>query len=144
MNFDSAAFVADPPLVEALRERAVPVDCSHDQVLFRQGEAAHGLYLLLSGDATLRLESPMGDDIVFMPAMPGSLLGLPGLIGNLAYSMSCEAKQGAEICYLSRDEFSKLMMNEPPLAMMMLRVLAAEVRTARSAMANPEGVIPAS
>lgn len=136
VNFDSSAFVAEGALVEALRDRAVAMDCNHDQVLFRQGEPAHGLYLLLSGEATLRLESPLGDDVVLMPAIPGSVLGLPGLIGNMAYSMSCDAKAGAEIRYLSREEFSKLMLNEPPLAMMMLRVLAAEVRTARVAMAT--------
>lgn len=79
-----------------------------------------------------------------MPAIPGSLLGLPGLIGNKCYSMSCEAKAGAEIRYLHRDDFAQLMLTEPELAMMILRVLAAEVRTARAAVASAEGAIPAS
>lgn len=144
MNFDSSAFVADPPLVEALRARAVPVDCSQDRILFRQGDPAEGLYILLSGEAVLRLNSPVGDELITMPAIPGSLLGLPGLIGNRSYSMSCEAKAGAEIRCLSREDFSQLMLTEPGLAMMILRVLAAEVRTARSAVANADGAIPAS
>ena len=143
VNFDSSAFVADPPLVEALRARAVPIDCSRDRVLFRQGDPSDGLFILLSGEAVLRLDSTLGDQVLTMPAMPGSLLGLPGLVGNREYSMSCEAKQGADVRFMSRDDFSQLMLTEPGLAMMILRVLAAEVRTARSAMASAEGAIPA-
>jgi CRP/FNR family cyclic AMP-dependent transcriptional regulator len=143
VNFDSSAFVADPSLVEALRVRAVPVDCSRDRILFRQGDPADGLFILLKGEASLRLDSPVGGEVLTMPAIPGSLLGLPGLIGSKSYSMSCEAKAGAEIRYLHRDDFSHLMLTEPELAMMILRVLAAEVRTARTAMANADGVIPA-
>ena len=69
-----------------------------------------------------------------MPAEPGSVLGLPGLIGNGAYSMSADAKTGAEISFLSHEEFQKLMLNEPEVGMKILRVLAAELRTARMAM----------
>lgn len=134
MKFDASAFVADEPLVEALRQRAVPVQCAQDRVLFRQGDPPNGLYILHSGEATLRLEAPTGAPVIAMPAAPGSLLGLPGVIGNGAYTMTAEAKMGAEISFLSREEFQKLMLTEPNLGMMILRVLAAEVRTARMAM----------
>lgn len=120
--------------MEALRQRAVPVQCAQDRVLFRQGDPPNGLYILHSGEATLRLEAPTGAPVIAMPAAPGSLLGLPGLIGNGAYTMTAEAKMGAEISFLSREEFQKLMLTEPNLGMMILRVLAAEVRTARMAM----------
>lgn len=136
VNFDSSAFVAEQALVDALHARAVPLDCSQDRVLFRQGDLADGLYMLLRGEATLRLSSPIGDEVVSMVALPGSLLGLPALIGNREYSLSAEAKQGADIRFLSRDEFAKLMLTESALAIMILRVLAAEVRTARIAMAG--------
>ena len=136
VNLDSSAFVADDELVRALRSRALPVDCSQNRVLFQQGDEPNGLYILHEGEATMRMDSPLGGELLRIPLAPGSLLGLPGLIGNKIYSMSAHASQGAQISFVSREEFSKFMLSEPTLAMSVLRVLAAEVHTARLAMAN--------
>lgn len=136
VNLDSSAFVADDQLVQALRARAVPLDCSEDPWLFRQGDEPDGLYILHSGDAIMQMDSPLGEKLLELHLAPGSLLGLPGLIGNRAYSMSARAGNGAEVSFLSRDEFAKVMLSEPMLAMSILRVLAAEVHTARTAIAN--------
>lgn len=136
MKLDSTAFVADEALLASLRDRATLVDCSQDRTLFRQGQEPFGLFILHSGEAVMRIETPSGEEVVLMRATPGSLLGLPGLIGNKAYSMSAHANKGAVVSFVSREEFSKLMLGEPSLALSILRVLAAEVRTARVAMAN--------
>ena len=136
VNLDSSAFVADDELVRALRSRAVQVHCSQDRILFRQGDEPTGLYIVHGGDATMWMDSPLGEELLRIPLAPGSLLGLPGLVGSKTYSMSADAKKGAEISFLSREEFSKVMLSEPMLAMSILRVLAAEVHTARLALAN--------
>jgi CRP-like cAMP-binding protein len=69
-----------------------------------------------------------------MRAQPGSLLGLPGLVGNRPYSLSVFANAGSEVSFVSQQVFSELMLSEPGLSMMILRVLANEVRSARMAM----------
>jgi CRP-like cAMP-binding protein len=58
------------------------------------------------------------------------------VIGNQGYSLSAYARKGAKIRFVGREEFSRLMLTEPTMAMLILRVLAAEVRTARIAAAN--------
>ncbi len=136
MNFDSSAFVADPDLIQALSRHAALIDCSEDRELFRQGDEATGLFIVLSGMACMSLDGNVGERVVNMRVAPGSLLGLPALVGNKAYSMSARAKTGAKISFVHREEFSQLMLNEPSVAMMVLRVLAAEVRSARMAMAG--------
>jgi CRP-like cAMP-binding protein len=133
VNFDASAFVGDEQLIRALRERSRPVDCSEDRVLFCQGDEPVGLYILHSGDAAMAMHDPGGELVMALPIMPGSLLGLPGVISNIAYSLSATAKQGAEVSFVPRDEFSHLMLTEPGVAVQILRVLAAEVRTARIA-----------
>ena len=133
MNLDASAFVADQELIWALRERATAVDCDHDRVLFHQGDEPSGLYILHQGEVIMTMESLTGDEVLSIAAVPGSLLGLPGLVGNMGYSLSAFAKKGAEISFVSRDDFSSLMLSEPKLSMMILRVLANEVRTARLA-----------
>ena len=136
MRLDATAFVGDQQLIEALKHRSRPVDCSQNQVLFRQGEVPAGLYILHDGEVHLTMRSQDGELLMDMPAEPGSLLGLPGVIGNQGYTLSAFAKAGASVSFVPRDEFSRLMLNEPGMAMMILQVLAAEVRTARAAAAN--------
>jgi len=133
VNLDSSAFVADQELIEALRERARTVDCDHDRVLFYQGDEATGLYIICDGEVIITMDSLTGDEVVSMMALPCSLLGLPALVGNKPFSLSAFAKKDAKVSYVSRDDFSSLMLSEPKLAMMILRVLANEVRTARMA-----------
>jgi CRP-like cAMP-binding protein len=133
VNFDSSAFVADQVLIEALRQRAESVDCFQDRILFRQGDEPTGLYIFHSGELTMTMKSQSGAELISMRSDPGSLLGLPGVVGGCPYSLSAFAKKGAEVSFVTREAFSVLMLSEPGLSMMILRVLANEVRTARMA-----------
>ena len=136
MNLDSSAFVADRELIRALSVHARAVESDQDRVLFRQGDEATGLYILHAGEVVMTMGSTAGDEVISIQAGPGSLLGLPGVVGNTAYSMSAWAKRGAKITFVSREDFSSLMLSEPEIAMLILRVLANEVRTARLAITN--------
>jgi len=131
---DSSAFVADPDLIRVLIARSVPVDCARGRVLFNQDEAAAGIYILLKGAGRLMMKSRDGRTIFAIRAMPGSLLGLPALISSQPYSLTAEANPGADVRFISRDDFMGLMQSDPLLSLKMLQVLAAEVRTARKAM----------
>jgi CRP-like cAMP-binding protein len=133
VNLDPSAFVADPELIRELELASTPLDCPEERVLFRQGEAPQGLYILRTGKATLTMDSPSGEQLITSNASAGSLLGLPGLIGNEPYTLTAVASAGSELSLLSRDSFTSLMRTNPLLALKVLQVLAAEVRSARSA-----------
>ena len=132
-TLDPAAFVADPDLIQALEEQSTPINCSEDRVLFHQGDAPVGLFILKSGDVTLSMKSANGKDLISFQARMGSLLGLPGLIGDEPYSLSAVAHAGVELRYVTRDDFASMMRTQPTLALKVLQVLAAEVRAARAA-----------
>ncbi|MGB8261260.1 MAG: cyclic nucleotide-binding domain-containing protein [Terracidiphilus sp.] len=136
MKLDPSAFLADPDLIQVLEERSAPVPCSGDRVLFHQGEMPSGLYILDSGHATLTMKTPSGQPVVDVEARAGSLLGLPGLIGNEPYTLTAIARNGAQIRFVSRDDLNALMKSTPAVAIKILQVLAAEVRSARRAMAD--------
>jgi CRP-like cAMP-binding protein len=136
MELDATAFVGEGALVQSLRERSTPLDCGDGRVLFRQDQSPDGLYIVHDGDVTLSMRSPDGELLMDIPAQPGSLLGIPGLVSGMGYSLSATARKGAHVSFVGRDEFSRLMLTEPSIALMILKVLAAEVRTARLAAAN--------
>ncbi len=132
-TLDPAAFVADAELIRALEEQSTPIRCDEDRVLFHQGDAPVGLFILKSGNVTLSMQAAGGKDILSFQAQVGSLLGLPGLIGDEPYSLSAVAHAGVELRYVTRDDFALMMQTQPRLALKILQVLAAEVRTARAA-----------
>lgn len=136
MKLDSSAFIADRELIEALEKLSAPIVCEEDRILFKQGESPNGLFILRAGSATLTMQSPAGDEVMCVSTSAGSLLGLPGLIGNEPYTLTAKAVQGAELSFVTREEFSRLMLTEPSLSLRVLRVLAAEVRTARKAISE--------
>lgn len=136
MNLDPSAFVAERELIEALEKRSSSVVCDQDQFLFSQGESPKGLFLLRTGKAILTMQSPTGGVVVNVAASAGSLLGLPALIGNEPYTLTAQAVHGSELAFVTREDFSSLMLSNPALAVSVLRVLAAEVRSARHAISD--------
>jgi CRP-like cAMP-binding protein len=136
VNFDSSSFVAEKELIEALEKRSSTVACSEPRRLFAQGGKPVGLYILRKGTANLTMESPTGGDLMSIKLHPGSLLGLPALIGNEPYTLTATADKDAELGFVTREDFNGLMMSDPSIAVRVLRVLAAEVRTARHAISE--------
>jgi CRP-like cAMP-binding protein len=136
MELDPSAFVADPELIQALGKRSTTIQCGGDRVLFRQGDAPAGVYIINKGEATVSMDSPEGDAVLSIQAAAGSLLGLPGLIGNKPYTLTAVACKDAEVGFVNREDFASLMQTEPLLSLKILEVLAAEVRSARRAISN--------
>lgn len=133
MQLDPSAFVADADLLEALASRATPFSCAEERVLFRQGDHAVGLYILQTGKALLTMASPSGETILSFETGPGSLLGLPGVVSDQPFTLTAIAQTGAEVCFLSHDQFRTIMQTSPLIAFKILQVLAAEVSAARRA-----------
>ena len=130
--------MARPHLLTALWHHAISLDCAEDRVLFRQGDNPSGLFFLHAGDASMTMQSDRGVEVVTAVMEPGSLLGLPAIVIDKPYSMTAVAKTGATVGFVNRNDFSAMMLSEPALAMMILQVLAAEVRSTRLAFANGE------
>jgi len=135
MSRVSNSFVADPELIEELEKIARPVSIGSNHILFHQGDAPTGVYLLRKGTARLTSRSD-GADIFNVKVGAGSLLGLPAVIGMKPYSLTAEALEGAELSAVSCDDFVGLIQKEPSLPFRLLQVLAAEVRFARESLAH--------
>ena len=136
MKLDPSAFVADPELIQALEKHSTAISCDADRVLFNQGDHPQGLYILDQGETTISMVSSTGEQLMSIQAHAGSLLGLPGLIGDEPYTLTAIARNGARLSFVPRDEFTSLMSADPLLAIKMLQVLAAELRSARRALSN--------
>jgi CRP-like cAMP-binding protein len=131
----SSAFIADPELIGELEKQSRPVPVGSDGVLFRQGDAPTGVFILRKGSARLTSKSD-GDAILSVRAGAGSLLGVPAVVGAKPYSLTAEALEGAEVSLLPSEDFVRLMNTQPGLSFRVLQVLAEEVRFAREALSH--------
>ena len=129
-------FVADRSLLQAREERSQPIPCVEDRILFRQGEDAIGLFILRSGEASLVLRTELKEVAICLVAPAGSLLGLPAIIGNEQYSLTATARRGSDVRFVTRENFEDLIRANPSWSLLLLQVLAAEVRSARQALAE--------
>lgn len=136
MQLDPSAFLAAPELLHALEKRAIPVRCDEERVLFHQGDLPTGLFIVKKGLVNLSMDPGANQNLFACQTGTGSVLGVPALIGNLPYSLTAVALPGAELGFLSRENFDILMQTEQTLMLMILQILAAEVRSARLALAQ--------
>lgn len=131
MNENS--FSADPRLIEALRGRSREVLFGQNRILFSQGDAPVGLYLVERGEAALVMKSAAGRVVMCFHAGAGSVLGLPAVLGDQPYSLTAMAEKDSEVRFVDRSDFEELMRADLSLYPCVLQVLSAEVRSARSA-----------
>lgn len=135
MSQISTSFVADPELFQELKGRAKAVTVGQNRILFRQGDAPIGVYLLKEGTAKLTSRSD-GHEIFNVKVGSGSLLGLPAVVGMKPYSLTAEVLEDAELSMLTCEDFIDLIQMDPSMPFRLLQVLAAEVRFARETVAH--------
>jgi hypothetical protein len=136
---DPSPFSADPRLFGPLLERSREVPCDEGRILFSQGDAPVGIYLVEAGEAALVMTSARGLVATCFHAGVGSVLGLPAVVADQPYSLTAMADKGSEIGFVARGDFEALMRAEPDLYLYVLQVLAAEVRSARMAITGWRG-----
>jgi CRP-like cAMP-binding protein len=132
-------FLANRRLIEPLLERSRVVECGEGRILFSQGDAPVGLYLVERGEAALVMTSVLGQVERCFHAEAGSVLGLPAVVADEPYSLTAMADKGSGIRFVDRGDFEEVMRAEPTLYVYVLQVLSAEVRSARLAGADWKG-----
>jgi CRP-like cAMP-binding protein len=132
-------FIADGRLFQALvtRSNARPYGDFH--TLFKQGEFPKGLYIIHDGEASLLMLSHTERIIASFRAGPGSVLGLPAVVGLLPYTLSAIVRKGSMVGFIALEVFNDLLREERSLYPSVLSLLAAEVRAARSTIAGAGG-----
>ena len=141
---NNQAFVGDWDVITALREYALEHRCRENETLFRQGEIPESLFVLQEGQVTLKSGEADRERIFVRQTLPGSIFGLPGVIGNTPYSLTAVAEAGTQLQVITREAFHRLLITHPEVSFHALRILAAEVQAARRLLqqsARPSGAV---
>jgi len=104
----------------ALEQHCERIRKPKGSLLFRRGEKATGLFVILSGKVSLDL----GGDCAFArPYGAGALLGLPAMLTKRDYSMTATVTENAEVGFCSARALESLLRQRPDLLQELLAIL---------------------
>jgi CRP/FNR family cyclic AMP-dependent transcriptional regulator len=78
-------------------------------ILFAEGQASRGVYLLCKGRIKLGMTSPDGKAIILRFAEPGELLGLNSTICATPYEFTAETMEPCQVNFVKRELFLRLL-----------------------------------
>ena len=99
-------------LISILKEGSERVQRKKSTILFRRGEKAAGLFVVLSGKVSLDygVDSACGRS-----CGPGALVGLPSALTLHDYSMTATVTEDAELSFLPAGRLHSLLREHPDL-----------------------------
>jgi len=121
-----ACYIAHSDLYAALDRRCQRLRKRRSTVLFRRGEKAFGMYLIIKG--AVRLD--FGVDVpaaIGSVCGPGALVGLPATLSRGNYSMSATVAEDSELGFVTPQDLVSLLHRQPALRQHLLTILSAKV-----------------
>jgi len=132
---------------KALAERLQYAPFAAGDVMTRQGNTSHWLYIVTAGEADSVLELPDGGKQQIGRIGAGSYFGEMGMLTGAPRSTTVVAREDVECYRLDRGSFRDLLLARPEIADEMSRTMAARAASlaaARQAAANSHGAPPPS
>jgi CRP/FNR family transcriptional regulator len=80
-------------------------------VLFVEGQAPRGVYVICSGRVKLTTTSREGKTLILRIAQVGEVLGLHGTVSGKPYELTAETLQPCQPDFVKRDDFLKFLHN---------------------------------
>ena len=132
---------------QALAERLQYAPFAAGDVMTRQGNTSHWLYIVTAGEADSVLELPDGGKQALGRIGAGGYFGEMGMLTGAPRSSTVVAREDVECYRLDRASFRDLLLARPEIADEMSRTMAARaagLAAARQAAANLHGTPPPS
>jgi len=116
-----------PDQLEALARLAIPRSFKQGSMVFEQEQYAEFLYILLSGEVSIRFKPHDGEDILVTRVTAGGVCGWSAVLGRAIYTSAAECTQSCEtLCFRGR-ELQNLCESYPETGVVILERLAAVI-----------------
>jgi len=99
-----------PPVVaEALEQEGLTTSYPTGAVLFAEGQAPRGVFIVRKGRVKLSICSSDGRTLILRIADPGCVLGVAAVVSGRQYEATAETQEPAEISFLRNTDLLRLM-----------------------------------
>ena len=120
--------VLSPEQIDLLLGVGRMTSFARNQVLYRQGEPAEHIFLLLDGIVQSLLVNSAGHESLLRIHLPGSILGLTSL-GTVPWrDASAKAIEPATVAKIKREDVQRLIANNADLSLRLIRLLIDRMR----------------
>jgi CRP-like cAMP-binding protein len=109
----------------AVSERQV---CTQGSTLFKQGEHARGVYMIVRGEVQVRMPEE-GDRVVTTALGPGTMLALSEAICDAQHKLSAVAQGEVEIGFIARAALMDFLQSHHDLCMQVVRTLSEDLHS---------------
>jgi CRP/FNR family cyclic AMP-dependent transcriptional regulator len=100
-------------------------------LLFVEGEQPRGVFVLCSGRAKLTTSSSEGKTLIVKMAGAGEILGVSATILGNAYEVSAETLEPAQVNFIGRDNFLRLLSSHADASMNTAKQLSHKYQAAQ-------------
>jgi len=101
-----------------------------EAVLFVEGQAPRGVYMLCKGRVKLTMSSADGKTLIVRICEAGELLGLNAALSGEPYECTAEALQPCQVNFVRRDDFLKILRDYPEACVAAMKQLSTGCRQA--------------
>jgi CRP/FNR family transcriptional regulator len=116
--------------LKALAERAVVKRLRLGDVLFCEGEAATGLYVVAEGAIRAYRESGEGREQVIHVERAGATIAEVPMFDNGTFPSTAAAEEDSVVLFIDKRDVHRLCLDHPKIALAALEVLASRLRRA--------------
>ena len=99
-------------------------------VLFVEGQAPRGIYMLCKGRVKLSTTSAEGKTLILKIAQPGEVLGMHATVSGTPYEITAETGQPCQLNFVKRDDFLKFLQNHGDACLKAAQHLSKDCQTA--------------
>lgn len=117
-----------PAQVEKLCQSGVELTCERGEIIYRQGEPAKHIFLLLEGEAQSTLLNFAGHETLLRIHLPGSILGLTSLATVPWRDASAKANQPSILAKIPAEAARSLILADRELGLNLIRLLVDRMR----------------
>jgi CRP/FNR family transcriptional regulator, dissimilatory nitrate respiration regulator len=114
----------EEPHLRKIQEISRVVEYSRRDVLFREGETAEGIFVLLSGRVKIYKLSPDGKEHILHVVRPGQAFAEAAVFMPGGYPAYAEALQKSRTLVLPKGPFLELLRQEPAISLNIIATLS--------------------
>jgi|SRR5579863_341338 len=118
-----------PEAAKQLASISIPTRYSKGAVLFVEGEAPRGIFIVRSGRVKLSTSSPEGKKIILRFVETGRVVGLPGTISGRPYAVTAEIAEPTEAEFIPRAAFLNFLREHGEAALRAAELMGEVVHT---------------
>ena len=108
---------------EGFHALSMPVAYAKGAILFIEGQAPEGVFILSNGRAKLSASSTDGKSLILRMAEPGEVVGLPGTISGHVYVLTAEAVEPIRAEFIPRQPFLQFLRDHGEAALRVAEIM---------------------